>query len=260
MNMKFSILGILMVALCVGCTTDKVARQDGKGAGLGGTNTPNTTGQANRAPLPEFALGLGDKVSVRVWRNQELDRTVQIDPSGNINIPLIGDIPCCGLTLAQVRQEITTRLGRVLLNPQVDINLEEMKSRSVHVLGEVRLPGTFSLDRPIRSWEAVSKAGGFTVDADKKKILLVRIQDDHAVVSAFSLDNLLSGKGSSGGTYLRDGDIVYVPPSRIADIERFMNRFNNIIAPLVTVERGIVLGDEVTSILEGSRNRAIVVP
>lgn len=252
-RLGFSILLAASVALS-GCATGR--RAPAEGAGDGAATVPGLD-----SDLRAFALGVGDRVSVRVWRNQDLDRVVQVDPAGAISLPLVGDIACAGLSIPQLRQEITTRLSAVLLAPQVDVSLEEMKSRTVHILGEVRSPGTVTLDRPLSPWSAVARAGGFTADADAGKVLLVRIEGREARVSAFSLESLIGGGGPVTAACLREGDIVYVPPSRIASVERFMNRFNAIILPLVTLERSIILGDEVVDILGARRggHRNIVI-
>ena len=55
-----------------------------------------------------------------------------------------------------------------------------------------------------------------------------------------------------------NGDVLYVVPSFIANVERFMIRFNNIINPFVTVERGIIIGDEAVNVLRGEGADVIV--
>ena len=74
-----------------------------------------------------FVLGVGDEIAVNVWRNDDLKRTVQIDPSGNIYLPLAGEIQACGLTISQLRGKIASGLSKYIIDPQVDINVSGLK-------------------------------------------------------------------------------------------------------------------------------------
>ena len=53
----------------------------------------------------QFILGPRDEIAINVWRNDDLKRTVQVDPSGNIHFPLIGDLKVSGLTIVQVKEK-----------------------------------------------------------------------------------------------------------------------------------------------------------
>lgn len=210
-----------------------------------------------------YVLGSGDEITINVWRHDDLKRTVRIDPSGNIYLPLAGEIRASDLTISQLREELSLRLSKFLVDPQVDISLSTLRSQQVHVLGEVKTPGSFSLERKLFVWEAISKAGGFTTDANQEKVLLVRSEDDVATVTALDLNikGMLKKGKLDRNVYLKNGDVIYVPPSLIVDIERFMKRVDNILRPFVSIERGIVLGDEIANILAGKpAQRAIIVP
>lgn len=205
-------------------------------------------------------LGTGDEVIFNVWRHDELKRTVRIDPSGNVYLPLAGEITASGLTIPQLKEEVTLRLSKYIIDPQVDISVSELRSQKVHILGEVRSPGTLALDRKMLIWEGISRAGGFTNDANENQVLLVRGEKDAARVTALNLDikDMLKDGTFDKDVYLKNGDIVYVPPSFIADVERFMTRFNNIINPFVTIERGIILTPEALDVLRGKEGESII--
>lgn len=199
----------------------------------------------------QFILSPRDEIAVNVWRNDDLKRTVQIDPSGNIQFPLIGELKASGLTIVQLREKMTMQLSKYIVNPQVDINVSSLKSMKVYVLGEVKAPGNFDWRSGMLAWEGIAQAGGFTTDANEENILLVRSENGKAVMKALNLRSMLKGENLTQDIYLRNGDVVYVIPLLIADVQRFMNRLNSIISPLVNIESGIVLYPQVRDVLRG---------
>lgn len=213
-------------------------------------------------PPPAFILGPGDEITVNVWRSEELSRNVMIDPSGNIYLPLAGKVPASGLTLLQLRDAVASRLSKYLINPQVDVNVSVLRSQNVYVLGEVISPGPLSLETRMVVWEAIAKAGGFTDDANQQNVLLVRAEQEETTVTNL---NLQLGKKLSNGNfpnnfYMQNRDIIYVAPRTIASVETFLRRFNNIIAPFISVERAIVLGPQVWDALQGKTAGDVIVP
>jgi len=205
-----------------------------------------------------YTLGPGDEVSIRVWRNDDLNRTVKLDPSGKIYLPLAGEIYAQGMTVSKLREDITLRLSKYLVDPQVDVNATEISSQKVYVLGEVRSPGTFYLEQDVSAWEVISRAGGFTEDANRDNLLLIRGENGAARVNVLKMAITKDGDPLPD-SQLRRGDIIYVPETRIANFERFMVRLQNIINPFVTLERGIILSDEARAVLRGEASNARVI-
>jgi polysaccharide export outer membrane protein len=200
-----------------------------------------------------------DELSINVWRNDDLKRTVQIDPSGNIRYPLIGELKASGLTVVQLKDKITERLSMYILNPQVDINITNLKNLKVYVLGEVKTPGTFDWRSGMLAWEGIAQAGGFTNDANEENILLVRNENGKPAIKALNLRSMIKGENLTQEVYLRNGDVVYVVPLVIADVQRFMNRLTSIISPIVSAESGIVLYPQVRDVLRGKSNSGTVI-
>jgi polysaccharide export outer membrane protein len=217
-------------------------------------------------PSP-FLLGVGDEINISVWRHDDLNRSVNIDPQGNIFFPLVGEISAAGMTLSELRDTITLKLSKYIVDPVVDINATGIQSQKYYILGEVRAPGMFAFSQKTNVLGGIIQAGGFTDDADMKKILLMHNNRGVYKAKALNLDiaDITESAQLAFSTHLENGDIVYVPPKLIADIERFMIRLNNIIIPIVNLERAIIqIPDVYDVITEGEIDRddtgAIVPP
>lgn len=251
------IVWLLPLFLLISCSSTPVVKDVSAGSGVLKSDVKEKT----QDPFL-FILGPRDEIVVNVWRNDDLKRTVQIDPSGNIQFPLIGELKASGLTIVQLREKMSVLLSEHIINPQVDISVASLKSTKVYVLGEVKTPGTFDWRSGMLAWEGISQAGGFTTDANEDKILLVRSEDGKAAIKALNLRGMLKGENLTQDVYLRNGDVVYVVPLVIADVQRFMNRLNNIIAPIVNIESGIALWPQVRDVLQGKGQSTgtVVVP
>lgn len=209
--------------------------------------------QREVSPPPPFVLGVGDEISINVWRHDNLNTAIQIDPSGNISLPLAGEIKASGLTVSQLREKITLRLSKYYVDPKVDVALVNMSSRNVYVLGEVSSPGAFVLERRISALEAITLAQGFTNDANQEAVLLVRAKEGQAEVVALNLDiQEMSEEGLPiQNVYLRNRDVIYVTPMKIVDAQRFMLRLSGILAPILDVQRSVLMGSTLYDILIG---------
>ncbi len=161
-----------------------------------------------------------DRLRVAVFQEPELSVIARVDAKGFINLPLTGEIPVAGLTIAdaQRRVEEAYRSGRYLRNPQVTINVEEYAPRIISVTGEVRNPGQLTL--PIESGmtilDAITKAGGFTDVARGNAVTVTRPQPDGTSrVITIDVQSYIRGdrraKPEESLLLLQPGDVVYVP-------------------------------------------------
>jgi len=258
MNFKYCLtLSVIIFLLVAACANKRINDYADEG------NIPPAQ-QMEYGNSSEYILGPGDEVLINVWRNDDLTRSVKVDPSGKIYFPLAGEIRASGMTLSNLREEIALRLTKYLVNPQVDVNASDISSQKIYVLGEVNTPGTYELAQNIPVWAAISNAGSLTDDAKRDSLLLIRNENGLARVSALALDfkKMNNDIGSDPNVMLKNGDILYVPETFIADLEQFMVRLNNIFNPIVAIESGIVLAPQVVEALlhGGSDGEVIVTP
>jgi polysaccharide export outer membrane protein len=143
-----------------------------------------TSGLAQeKAPSPaappaggDYRIGPGDVLDIAVFDNNDLSRTPTVQTSGAIALPLLGEVPVVGLTVAEVKQKLTTLLARdYLVNPQVEVKVKEFQSQFVSVVGEVNSPGRKPLRGRTRLIDVLIEAGGFTPRASGE-IAITRLE------------------------------------------------------------------------------------
>lgn len=255
MRTYLRLIWFLPLLFIMSCSTPKVAKDNA-------VENEGVHQQTEPSLSPAFILGPCDEMNISVWRNDDLNKNVQIDPSGNIYLPLIGKIHASGMTVSQLRQSVTLKLSKYIINPKVAINISAARNQKIFILGEIHIPGSLPLDHKMLVWEAIAKSGGFTADANQKSVLLVRIKEGvpHATALNLNIRDMAANETTIQPIHLENSDILYVPPLRIANFERFMSRLNNIISPFVSIERAIVLGPQVIDALQGKTTGDVIVP
>src|SRR5712691_8931576 len=134
-------------------------------AGTASTGTAGATGGAatgggGRFVLSEYALGPGDQITINALDAEEISgRTILIGSSGNIEVPLMGRVHAAGLTVEQLQAEMVTRLKTYVKDPQVSVNVTEMRSQPVSIIGSVGSPGVHQLEGHKTLVEMLSIAG-----------------------------------------------------------------------------------------------------
>ncbi len=216
---------------------------------------------ANKVAVTEFILGPGDSIDVSVWRHEDLNKEVQLDPYGNITYPLIGQIHATGLSVFALRDKLIEGLSKYLVDPQVDISITSVQSQKVYVLGEVQRPGIFVFQSQNSVLEAIAMAGGFGLDAQPGSVVLIRggLKSSNAVT--LDLKKAIKEGEMADNVAIEKGDIIYVPPMLIADISRKFKYIYRILLPVVLLENGIALEPQVERVLTGksSSNNTIVI-
>ena len=121
-----------------------------------------------RTPMPrpivdeglEYAIGAEDIVRVTVLGHEDLTQTIVVQPDGTFIYPLIGRVKAGDLTPKELERKITTLLAQgYVRNPQVTVSVQEYRSKTVFVVGEVSRPGSYSLSGRMTVLELLSKAG-----------------------------------------------------------------------------------------------------
>jgi polysaccharide export outer membrane protein len=172
---------------------------------------PPTYAQTAAAPVfEEFVLGVEDKLTISVWKEPDLTKTVSVRPDGKITFPLVGDVQAAGRAPRQLTEDLTKLLGRFIKEPVVTVVVEEINNFKVFVLGEVSLQGALNLRRRTRLLEAIALAGGVSKFADKSDVLLLRFEDGKETRTRIDYRKVVSGEKSELNVFLKPGDTIIV--------------------------------------------------
>jgi polysaccharide export outer membrane protein len=158
----------------------------------------------------DYVLGVEDKLSISVWKEPDLSRTVVIRPDGKVTCPLVGDIPAAGRTAKQLSGDLSTALGRFVKEPVVNVTVESIESFKVYVLGQVGTQGALILRRPTRLLEAIALSGGMTQFANKSNVVLIRYDDSKESRLRIDYRKIVSGAKSELNIFLKPGDTIIV--------------------------------------------------
>ena len=163
------------------------------------------------ADLDHYVIGPEDLLSIHVWKEDALSRTVPVRMDGNISLPLIHEIKAAGLTPLQLEAAITERLKGFYENPNVSVTVMEANSFKVYVSGEVMKPGVYRLREETTILQIIPMAGGFTDWAKRKKILVIR--KENGKESRFTVDykKAMKGDDPNSNVVLKSGDTIIVP-------------------------------------------------
>ena len=143
-------------------------------------------------------------------RGRERIQTYRVDPDGNVNFPVLGNIKMAGLNRAQATDMLQEKLADYIKNPIVDI---ETVNYRITVLGEVARPGTFTAtNEKITLVEALSLAGDLTIYGERENVLVIQDYDGKKTYTRVNLKS--NDLFNSPVYYLSQGDVVYVEPNK----------------------------------------------
>jgi polysaccharide export outer membrane protein len=122
--------------------------------------------------ISAYTLGNGDQLRITVFGQPDLSGQFEVDGTGSISMPLIGQVEALGLTTPQLENRIVEMLeGDYVLNPRV--SAEVINYRPYYILGEVNRPGEYPYTSGLTVVNAVAAAGGWTYRA-KKNIVYIK--------------------------------------------------------------------------------------
>ncbi len=202
--------------------------------------------------LKDATLGPGDEIRVQVFRHPELSKDLRIPPSGRVFLPLAGELDVLGISGWELRGAVTAALDRYLVDPQVSVEVVQSRSRKVVVLGEVRSPGLYALASGMTVIEMLASAGGLTRDASETKVFLHRLESEGPVQRVLDLEGLFARGNFESNPLLEPGDILYFPPSALAEVDRFARHLSTWINPVLQgVSAGVIGYDLYDNITDG---------
>ena len=178
---KLKILLFLLAALTLAsCASPAPVRQVSADKSL--PASPAATQIAD----PDYLINSGDILEVSVWKEEDMEREVLVLPDGTFSFPLVGFIKAAGLTPADVQGTLTERIKRFIPYPVVTVSVKEVAGNSVYVLGYVAKPGEYTAGRQLDVLQALSLAGGLTVQANERNIMIIRRENGRQNIYPFN--------------------------------------------------------------------------
>ena len=171
---------------------------------------PSTFAPIQLAPVPpDYVIGPGDELRIRVWGQINSQSNVRVDRSGDIYLPHVGPVHVAELPFSQLEQHLREALGRVYKNFDLTVDVGQIRSIQIYITGAARRPGAFTVSSLSTMVNALFASGGPAIQGSLRRIELRR---DGAVVTTFDLYSLLINGDKSKDVKLLDGDVIYIPP------------------------------------------------
>lgn len=171
-------------------------------------------------PTPEnYIVGTGDELIIDVWGAAENSFSQKIDNQGNINLNMIGKIRVGGLNFNEVKTKINSALRQIYSGISASegsynkvytsVSIGNVRTVKVNIIGEVQVPGTYSLNALSTLLNALYACGGPTETGSFRDIQLIRNGNK---IATFDVYNFLLKGSQEGNLNLNDQDIIIVPP------------------------------------------------
>ncbi len=206
---------------------------------------PDSLNQAYNVPVPAgYIMGPGDNIVVQLYGKENMTLPLTVNREGQVQFPNIGPITIAGLTLTQAQELIDTVISERKVGVKASTTMGALRTIQVFVLGEVNMPGSFTVGSLATMINAIFASGGITDIGSLRNIQLKRGGKRITTLDLYTL--LLSGD-TQNDTRLLPGDVIFVPPAQTTvEISGSINRparyelnANRTLASLVKIAGGL---------------------
>lgn len=163
----------------------------------------------NMATPTNYRLGAGDEVIIDVWGASQETFTETVSPDGVVTIVGVGPCKIGGMSVSEATAYLRTRLGKFYSDSNIQLSVGNTRSIQVQVMGEVNVPGTYTLSSLSSAFNALYAAGGISDIGTLRDIKVYRQGRQIAVIDVY--DYILHGN-ASGDVRLQDNDVIVVGP------------------------------------------------
>lgn len=207
---QWGILLVVISSFLVG-QVPSAAQSDPASPETAVTGSPTAAG-AIRPHDSTFIIGNDDLLSISVWKEPDLSKSIPVRSDGKISLPLVGEVQASGRTPLQLEQDISAKLQSYITAPEVTVIVEQVNSKKFNILGEISKPGSYSLSLAPTIVDAIAAAGGLRDFAKKTGIYVLRENGDGKQTKiSFNYKDFLKGKHTEQNIKLEPRDTIIVP-------------------------------------------------
>lgn len=236
--MKTTLLHMVLLSACYTLATAPIhgqakpqaaqAPQGAKAAAppAGSLNPDDATHPKLRERNPRYRIQPDDILELSFRYTPEFDQEITVQPDGFVQLKgLQNDLKVQGLTVPEVIEAFKRAYVDVLHDPVISVVLRDFEKPYFVAGGQVGKPGKYDLRGETSATQAIAIAGGFVDFAKNKQVLLFRrYSDDTVEVKVLNLKDVLKNKDPREDVMLQPGDMLYVPKTFMATIDRFLPR------------------------------------
>lgn len=232
--------------------------------------------QTSLSSYRDYQVGPEDLIEVAFFGNDELGREVRVNGRGEVSLPLIGGLKVEGLSPQEIEAKLAKlyKEGRFIRNPQITVIVKEYRHQRVMVTGAVVNPGSYEVIGPRTLLEMLGKAGGLVDKPEMKAGNLVYVtrhqnapdlmktaaevpnpsQTSKPGTAVIDLRRLLSGRELKLNLPIQNGDVIYVPPAKMAFVLGAVKRPGQVaVKDDLTATQAIALAEGLDPMLASNR-------
>jgi protein involved in polysaccharide export with SLBB domain len=171
---------------------------------------PSTYAPLDMTPVPpEYVIGPGDELRIRVWGQVHFTANVRVDRSGEIFLPQVGSVHIAGVASSALDRRLREAIGRVYQNFDLIVDVGQIRSIQVYLSGQARRPGLYTVSSLSSLVDTLFVSGGPSVSGSMRRI---QVRRDGKTVTEFDLYSLLIDGDRTKDVKLESGDVIYIPP------------------------------------------------
>ncbi len=163
------------------------------------------------ATVEGYRINPGDKLSISVWKEEDLQKQVLVRPDGAFSFPLAGNIVAAGRTVTEIEEELLSRLSRYIPDLVLTTTVTDVTGNRIFVIGQVKRPGSFEMNPVLDVLQALALAGGTTPFASLKNIRVLRRENGVQTALKFDYTDVSEGRSLEQNILLQSGDVIVVP-------------------------------------------------
>lgn len=174
-------------------------------------NKPAVTfAPAETLPVPgDYVVVPGDTFAVQVFGATDVQYKLVVTRDGRLLLPEVGAINVAGLTFDEAKMAIQSQISKVRIGVQTVVTMADLQAIQVVVMGEVHKPGTFTIPGMTNLFNALVNTGGIKTTGTLRNVELRR---QNQLVAKLDLYEMLLSGQSRNNPFLRQGDVIFVPP------------------------------------------------